>query len=108
MFSYIKQTFGRMFARKWQPITFHHIFEHFQTLLLQDHQRAMELIADLGEKSGRRSRFRPEISPGFRARAPTPLAPYGKGLEPHRVQPLSNSILRWIESCLRSRSWREG
>lgn len=52
MFSYIKQTFGRMFARKWQPITFHHIFEHFQTLLLQDHQRAMELIADLGEKSG--------------------------------------------------------
>jgi len=32
-------------------VAFPEIFEHFQALL-QDHQRVMELIADLGEKSG--------------------------------------------------------
>jgi pyruvate, water dikinase len=37
--------------RKHDPVNFPQVFEQFQTLL-QNHQRAMELIADLGEKSG--------------------------------------------------------
>ena len=36
---------------KTETTPFPEIFEQFQTLL-QDHQRVMELIADLGEKSG--------------------------------------------------------
>lgn len=40
-----------MCHRKPDLVAFPEIFEHFQALL-QDHQRVMELIADLGEKSG--------------------------------------------------------
>jgi pyruvate,water dikinase len=44
-----KLLFGR---RRKEPVAFSHVFEHFQNMLLQDHQRAMELMADLGEKTG--------------------------------------------------------
>ncbi len=43
--------FHRLFARKRELVAFPQIFERFQELL-QDHQKAMELMADLGEKSG--------------------------------------------------------
>jgi pyruvate, water dikinase len=41
----------RITKRRPEPMAFPVIFEHFQELLM-DNQRAMELIADLGEKSG--------------------------------------------------------
>jgi pyruvate,water dikinase len=52
MFSIFTEMFDRLFARKSQPMAFPQIFEQFQNMLLQDHQRAMELMADLGEKAG--------------------------------------------------------
>ena len=49
------QVFQKLWNRISRPkphlVAFPEIFEHFQALL-QDHQRVMELIADLGEKSG--------------------------------------------------------
>ncbi|MCL5124289.1 MAG: PEP-utilizing enzyme [Deltaproteobacteria bacterium] len=51
MWSRIKKSIKRLFAKKYEKISFQQIFEQFQ-LLLQYHQDAMELIADLGEKSG--------------------------------------------------------
>jgi pyruvate,water dikinase len=47
----IKEILGRLVPRREEPISFFQVFEHFQELL-QDHQNAMEIIADLGEKSG--------------------------------------------------------
>lgn len=41
----------KILKRRPEPMAFPVIFEHFQELLL-DHQKAMELITDLGEKSG--------------------------------------------------------
>jgi pyruvate,water dikinase len=43
---------GRIFTREQEPIPFPEIFERFQNMLLRDHHRAMEIMADLGEKSG--------------------------------------------------------
>ena len=51
MFSVLEKIFHRLFARKQGLVGFPQIFEHFQELL-QDHQKAMELMADMGEKSG--------------------------------------------------------
>jgi pyruvate,water dikinase len=47
----LKELWGRLFHPKPEPVSFTEIFDHFQELL-QDHQQVMELIADLGEKSG--------------------------------------------------------
>jgi pyruvate,water dikinase len=46
-----KEFANRLFSRKRDLVAFPQLFEQFQRLL-QDHQEAMELIADLGEKSG--------------------------------------------------------
>ncbi|MGO9566915.1 MAG: PEP/pyruvate-binding domain-containing protein [Desulfomonilaceae bacterium] len=51
MFSVLHRIFDRLIARKRELVAFPQIFDHFQELL-QDHQKAMELMADLGEKSG--------------------------------------------------------
>ena len=51
MWSRIKKSIKRLFPRKREKIAFQQVFEQFQ-ILLQNHQDAMELIADLGEKSG--------------------------------------------------------
>ncbi|MDI6854191.1 MAG: PEP/pyruvate-binding domain-containing protein [Deltaproteobacteria bacterium] len=47
----LKRLWGRIRRPKPEAAPFPEIFEQFQTLL-QDHQQVMELIADLGEKSG--------------------------------------------------------
>ncbi len=51
----MRQSLHNLWNRITKPkpdlVAFPEIFEHFQSLL-QDHQRVMELIADLGEKSG--------------------------------------------------------
>jgi pyruvate, water dikinase len=52
MLQFLKEMFDRTFARKSEPVSFAQIFERVQNMLLQDHQRAMELMADLSEKSG--------------------------------------------------------
>ncbi len=52
MFTFFTRTFRRAVARQRSPIAFAQIFEQFQSMLLQDHQKAMELMADLGEKAG--------------------------------------------------------
>jgi pyruvate, water dikinase len=52
MFWHLKQMFDRVFSREQEPIPFPEIFERFQNMLLQDHHRVMEIMADLGEKSG--------------------------------------------------------
>jgi pyruvate,water dikinase len=51
MFNYLSDIWRRIMKPKPHLVAFPEIFEHFQELL-QDHQRVMELIADLGEKSG--------------------------------------------------------
>ncbi len=51
MWSGIKKLWERLFLQKRDMIAFPQIFEQFQ-ILLQYHQKAMELITDLGEKSG--------------------------------------------------------
>ncbi len=51
MFSVLKKIFHVLFTRRRELVAFPQIFDHFQELL-QDHQKAMELMADLGEKSG--------------------------------------------------------
>ncbi len=51
MFSVLKKLFGRNLAPDQEPITFLEIFERFENDLLPDHDRAMEIIADLAEKS---------------------------------------------------------
>lgn len=51
MWSAAKELFQRLFPTKREELAFPQIFEHFQELL-QKHQRAMELMADLGEKAG--------------------------------------------------------
>lgn len=51
MWSRIKESIKRLISGKREKIPFHNVFEQFQTLL-QYHQKAMELIADVGEKSG--------------------------------------------------------
>jgi pyruvate,water dikinase len=47
----LQNLWNRISKPKPDLVAFPEIFEHFQALL-QDHQRVMELIADLGEKSG--------------------------------------------------------
>jgi pyruvate, water dikinase len=47
----LKHLLERVFPPKQEPISFAEIFERFQNILLQDHHRVMEIIADLGEKS---------------------------------------------------------
>jgi pyruvate,water dikinase len=51
VWSRIKEIIERIRFRKSEFLTLSEVFEQFQGLL-QSHQRAMELIADLGEKSG--------------------------------------------------------
>ncbi|MDO9531121.1 MAG: PEP/pyruvate-binding domain-containing protein [Deltaproteobacteria bacterium] len=51
MWSVLHNLWKRISRPKQQLVAFPEIFEHFQALLA-DHQRVMELIADLGEKSG--------------------------------------------------------
>lgn len=51
MWPCFKEIANRLFSRKRDLIAFPQVFEQFQALL-QNHQRAMEVIADLGEKSG--------------------------------------------------------
>jgi pyruvate,water dikinase len=51
MFEYLHNLWKRIKRPKPNLVAFPEIFEHFQELL-QNHQRVMELIADLGEKSG--------------------------------------------------------
>ncbi len=51
MWSRIKKSIKRLVSRKRERVAFQQVFEQFQ-VLLQNHQKAMELIADLGEKSG--------------------------------------------------------
>ncbi|MGB6066564.1 MAG: PEP/pyruvate-binding domain-containing protein [Desulfomonilaceae bacterium] len=51
MFSSLKGIFRKLFVRKKELASFAQIFDHFQGVL-QDHQKTMELMADLGEKSG--------------------------------------------------------
>jgi pyruvate, water dikinase len=47
----LQNLWHRIVGPKPELVAFPEIFEHFQALL-QDHQQVMELIADLGEKSG--------------------------------------------------------
>jgi pyruvate, water dikinase len=47
----LKRLWERIRGPKAEVVPFPEIFEQFQTLL-QDHQQVMELVADLGEKSG--------------------------------------------------------
>ena len=51
MWQAVQNLWNRIYKPKPDLVAFPEIFEHFQDLL-QDHQRVMELIADLGEKSG--------------------------------------------------------
>jgi pyruvate, water dikinase len=51
MLGFLRQLFDRVFNRGQEPIPFPEIFERFQNMLLQDHHRVMEIMADLGEKS---------------------------------------------------------
>ncbi len=51
MWRIVENFLDAVFPRKHDPVNFPQVFEQFQTLL-QNHQLAMELIADLGEKSG--------------------------------------------------------
>jgi pyruvate,water dikinase len=51
MLQQIRNLWSRIAKPKPDLVAFPEIFEHFQELL-QDHQKVMELIADLGEKSG--------------------------------------------------------
>ncbi|MGA9753571.1 MAG: PEP/pyruvate-binding domain-containing protein [Desulfobaccales bacterium] len=51
MWRVLQNLLNRLHRPKLDLVAFPEIFEHFQALL-QDHQRVMELIADLGEKSG--------------------------------------------------------
>src|SRR5450756_567506 len=51
MWPVLHNLWNRVCRRKQHLLAFPEIFEHFQALLA-DHQRVMELIADLGEKSG--------------------------------------------------------
>ncbi len=51
MLQQLRNLWSRIVSPKPHLVAFPEIFEHFQELL-QDHQRVMELIADLGEKSG--------------------------------------------------------
>jgi pyruvate,water dikinase len=51
MWPVLQNLWNRISRPKPDLVAFPEIFEHFQALL-QDHQRVMELIADLGEKSG--------------------------------------------------------
>jgi pyruvate,water dikinase len=51
MWQVVQNLWKRMHRPKTDLVAFPEIFEHFQELL-QDHQRVMERIADLGEKSG--------------------------------------------------------
>lgn len=51
MWSRLKNLFKGVFAGKSGSVSFPQLFEQFQEML-NDHQRAMEIIADLGEKSG--------------------------------------------------------
>lgn len=51
MWSFVKEIVDRITPRNSEILTLPQVFEQFQ-LMLQSHQRAMELIADLGEKSG--------------------------------------------------------
>lgn len=51
MWQLAKNLFSAALSRKKGVVDFRQVFEHFQTLL-RNHQTAMELIADLGEKSG--------------------------------------------------------
>jgi pyruvate, water dikinase len=51
MWRVFQNLWNRISRPKTDLVAFPEIFEHFQALL-QDHQRVMELIADLGEKSG--------------------------------------------------------
>lgn len=47
----LKRLFDRVFAREQEPLPFPEMFERFQSMLLRDHHRVMEIMADLGEKS---------------------------------------------------------
>src|SRR5665648_25204 len=51
MWPVFQNLWNRLSRPKQQLVAFPEIFEHFQALLA-NHQRVMELIADLGEKSG--------------------------------------------------------
>jgi pyruvate,water dikinase len=51
MLNHLRHIWKARIKRQRDAIAFPEIFEHFQGLL-KEHQRAMELIADLGEKSG--------------------------------------------------------
>ncbi len=51
MWSRIKKSIRTLISQKRESIAFQQVFEQFQ-VLLDNHQKAMELIADLGEKSG--------------------------------------------------------
>ena len=51
MWQAVQNLWNRITKAKPDLVAFPEIFEHFQALL-QDHQRVMERIADLGEKSG--------------------------------------------------------
>jgi pyruvate, water dikinase len=51
MWQSLKDLWHKIIKPKPHLVAFPEIFDHFQELL-QDHQRVMELIADLGEKSG--------------------------------------------------------
>lgn len=48
---FLRHLWQKWFKPKEELVSFAEVFEHFQALL-QDHQKIMELIADLGEKSG--------------------------------------------------------
>lgn len=51
MLAGLRNLWKKMFKPPQELVAFPEIFEHFQGLL-QDHQKIMEIIADLGEKSG--------------------------------------------------------
>jgi pyruvate,water dikinase len=51
MLRVLKQLFGGVATPERDPITFPEIFNRFENTLLPDHDRAMEIIADLAEKS---------------------------------------------------------
>ncbi len=91
MLQLLKDLWNKLKRPKLDLVAFPEIFEHFQELL-QDHQRVMELIADLGEKSGGEYIFDRKYLIDTTETIQTLLLRMVKGPEPHHLQPLPGPV----------------
>ena len=91
MWQYLHNLWKRIKRPKPNLVAFPEIFEHFQELL-QDHQQVMELIADLGEKSGGEYIFDRKYLADTIDEMHNLIAAYGQGTESHHLQPLSGAL----------------